>query len=901
MWSRAPLILTRYPRQLVALAVGALLLVVAGASYPLFISAVSSSLVRSEIREPLVGPYRAGVTYKSTNLGFDEQVPGGDPVYRVRDERFRSLTADGGVLGEPVLSIAGPEVIVEAAGTDVVADGRLFAGEDALQHVDALGEDAPGDAWIPDLIAEAVGVEPGETITLRNEDRTTDLTVAGVYRALYPLPRRSYWLQWTDEVYPTCPAPCPDPPVPPQPILVSEDALVSAAAALGVERASFGWQAPLATATPTLEEARRVRDFVLDLRRRISDEGSELWQVFRCCDISELDRGAGEIEAQQTIYSSAIAGVVDRAEERLAAVESPGRTVQVAGLVVALAVLAAGGVFGVGGRVTEGRLLSAMGMSPAAYGAKAALEAVLPAVAGTAVGLGASIAFVNVLGPPGRVGAEALRTAAMQAALASVAALVAVGLVSALSFRSRFEHHGRQASLLARLPWELVLVVLAYVSYRRIEAGGGFVADAAGVRRPSPLLLLFPLASIGAAVGVVARIARLVLARVRPDPRSAGAYLAMRRLAGGGSLPLLLMVAAGLSLGVALHAQALVGSMRSTLDAKARVFVGSDAQVVVGSELAERPAVDVPTTSVVRMAHAGTVAGSTAEIDLLAIDPATFVRAAFWQESFSDEPIDDLVASLDDVSGGRLRGVLVGSSLDVVDAIEVNQDQLPVTVEGRASAFPGMLGSGPMLVVGRSALEELYDGPANPLHVSDVNTELWLRGSQEEIERALARLEIPQSQTLTAEQVQDIPYIAATLDTFVVLQGLAVVAAVLVLVGLLMYVEARQRSQLVAYGLSLRMGVSRRDHRRALGLELGAMLLGALVVAIPSALGAALLMAQHLDALETIPPRLVVELPVVAMAAITVILVVVIWAAARTIERRASRRPLGEVLRLADE
>jgi putative ABC transport system permease protein len=301
------------------------------------------------------------------------------------------------------------------------------------------------------------------------------------------------------------------------------------------------------------------------------------------------------------------------------------------------------------------------------------------------------------------------------------------------------------------------------------------------------------------------------------------------------------------------------------------------------------------------MPGAATVAGTTTEIDLLAIDPRTFTRAAFWRESFADQPVEELVASVDDVAGGRLRGVLVGDSVDSVDAIEVNQARLPVTVQGRATSFPGMLGAGPMLVVGRDALAELYDGPANPIFVSDVNTELWLRGSDAEIEAAVAELELPQSQVLTARQVMDIPYIAATLDTFSVLQVLAVVAAILVLVGLLMYLEARQRSQLVAYGLSLRMGVSRRDHRMALGLEMGSMLLGALLVAAPAALGAALVMAPRLDALESIPPRLLISMPLVPLAVAALVLLAVTWISARTIERRASRRPLGEVLRLADE
>ena len=107
---------------------------------------------------------------------------------------------------------------------------------------------------------------------------------------------------------------------------------------------------------------------------------------------------------------------------------------------------------------------------------------------------------------------------------------------------------------------------------------------------------------------------------------------------------------------------------------------------------------------------------------------------------------------------------------------------------------------------------------------------------------------------LTADEVRDIPEIAAVIDTFLVLNALGIVAALLVIIGMLMYLQARQRSQVVSYGLSRRMGMSHSGHRRALVFELGTMLCSSYVIGLALALGAALLMLPLLDPLATIPP-----------------------------------------------
>lgn len=89
---------------------------------------------------------------------------------------------------------------------------------------------------------------------------------------------------------------------------------------------------------------------------------------------------------------------------------------------------------------------------------------------------------------------------------------------------------------------------------------------------------------------------------------------------------------------------------------------------------------------------------------------------------------------------------------------------------------------------------------------------------------------------------------------FVVMNALGLVAALLVVAGMLMYLQARQRSQVVSYALSLRMGMTHAHHRRSLVVELGTMLCYAYLLGLTVAIGAALVMVPRLDPLASIPP-----------------------------------------------
>ena len=138
------------------------------------------------------------------------------------------------------------------------------------------------------------------------------------------------------------------------------------------------------------------------------------------------------------------------------------------------------------------------------------------------------------------------------------------------------------------------------------------------------------------------------------------------------------------------------------------------------------------------------------------------------------------------------------------------------------------------------------------------------------------------------------------IDTVLVMNGLGLAAALLVIAAMLMYLQARQRSQVVSYGLSLRMGMSASGHLRALVAELATMLGLAYVAGASLAVVSAHLLVPLLDPLETIPPTPLLIVPATLVAITAPVLLLVAIGGGWLTDRRARAADLGQVMRLAD-
>jgi hypothetical protein len=887
LWSKAPLILLRYPGLFVSIAVGALLLALAASAYPLFISSSASELVAARIHDPAYTRWAVGMMYRNGALPLPGPDRHGDIEPRV-DAIFEGLVGSSPYLGDPLESALAPIRPISVAGEHERRDTRLFMGEQAADHVEILAGSATEGVLVPDLISDALGITPGERIVIGSpDDGTVTLPVGGIYRSLYKGGASGYWRPWNDALVLYCGNCAP----PPQAVIVPMDRFADVARAIGLDHVAYAWQAPVLHDL-TLEEA----EDAARIASRISEDIDDRPLLDRCfitffCNVSN-----------GPVWGSAIDDVLRDVHGRLVAIDGPARLLRIAGMLVALVVVAGAGAFAMAARRVESNLLFARGARPRAVGGRSALEAVIPCAIGAALGLGIAFALVRWVGPGGALAVSPSEEAAWAAAAAGVVAVAAIAIVSTVSFLRQSEHHRSRLRLVGAFPWELVLIGLSLLILQRLRSGGAVVVDRSlGTTAPSLLLFAFPIAFLAGFVALVARAVVVVLrwARGRSGGWGTPAYLAVHRLAARSRLTLLLIAAAGLCLGLFVQAQTVARSMRTTVDAKAGVYVGSDVQARIDDVNATPQTFPLPVTRAVRRLQAGELRPGV-PFDLLAIDTETFASTAFWDPAFSSEPLQTLLDRISETSGGGLQVLMASAPNAFPDSITLDRQTLPIRIVGRANAFPGMTSLRPLVVVDAQHLLDAIGDAPDPLTVPGASDELWIRGTPRAARAALAELDYTPSLVLTADEVKDISYISAVIDTFLVMNGLGVLAALLVLAAMLMYLQARQRAEIVSYGLSLRMGMRSSGHLVAIAMEVGAILVIAYVAGTVLAVVAARLTVPLLDPIQSIPPDPITVVPVVLVALAAPALLLVALAGGWLTERRARSADLGQVMRLAD-
>jgi putative ABC transport system permease protein len=379
-------------------------------------------------------------------------------------------------------------------------------------------------------------------------------------------------------------------------------------------------------------------------------------------------------------------------------------------------------------------------------------------------------------------------------------------------------------------------------------------------------------------------------------PRSPALFLASRRLAAASGTALVLVTACAVALGIFLYAGVLVASLRATSEAKAWVFTGSDVAVVLPANPTLPEGLPFPSTQVARVTSARLrPSGTSAEI--IAIDPNTFAGAAFWDPSFADAPLTQVLQSLRPGDG---LPVVVAGRQRPVERIELEGFRMRVRRVGTVRAFPGMQGEGPVLVTSRVALIDALAQAGGTLSRFDRVEELWGRGDPGHVLREMRRAGIPMQRQVTAEEVRSTPAFLSLSWTYDLLQALGVLSGILALVGIVLYLQTRQRSREVAYAIARRMGMTRRSHRRSIALELGGMMVVAFLIAAVLAVAAAVLVNPRLDPLSGVPPAPVLRIPLLLVLAALGALLAAAWIGAWRAGRRADRANVAEVMRLGN-
>jgi putative ABC transport system permease protein len=649
----------------------------------------------------------------------------------------------------------------------------------------------------------------------------------------------------------------------------------------------FRWEFPVQGAGLTLDDAVALDVDLRALIAALDDTSTSLGRLF-------ADASAGSL----------LLDVARTTERMVSATRSSVGAMAVGGTVLALAVTAAAGVYAVQRRRVEFTLLVTRGLHPIALGARASAEALIPAAVGTAIGWALCVGAVTTFGPSPLLGPGALAEGALAAAGAALAAVVLLGVVTALAARRPPVASSRRApGVLAAAPWDIALVVGAALAWRAIERGSGVVADARG---DSPevdvLVLVFPVLFIGGCAGLATRVLRAVLPRLRVGGGrlSAALFFAARRLASASYIALLLVTIAALAVGVFVYAGTLVASGRATVAAKALTFIGSDVSVPLppNPDLPRDLGVSATVVTKVGSAH---VLPDLQGVDVLGVDPATFAQGAFWDESFAARDLDAL---LSDLAGGlradRVPTVVVGDGVADGSVLEAAGASATIRVVGRARAWPGMLARRPLLVVDRRALAPRAPAGTVGSYLGATGAhELWARGAPEDVLAAIADEGLPLQGALTLSGVSDAASLLPLEWTFAFLQSLGAAAGVVALVGMVLYLQARQAARVVANALVRRMGFGRFAHGRAIAAELAGMLLLACALGASLAATAADLVYRRLDPLPDVPPEPLLRLPLLLIAAVGAVAVASCSMGAWRVLRSAERANIAEVMRVA--
>jgi putative ABC transport system permease protein len=668
---------------------------------------------------------------------------------------------------------------------------------------------------------------------------------------------------------------------------MKQEEVIDLTRALGDPSVDLGWVAPATGLPLTMDEAREINDYTRAVIREAKQRKTELGSLFECC-------------SRTTEFRSLMPFALREVERRAASVEGPLRLFLIAGLGVAAAVVAAAAAFGVAGRRSEAALLHAHGWGPMRFAARATLESAIPVAFGAVIGPGLGWWLTATFGPAAPAARSAQVTSSVVGAAAGAAALLVLGIVSGVSFVRTFEEHGRRRRL-PGVPWEMLAIAAGLWVLVRLRSGGALIEDdRLDISRPSALLLAFPLLFVAGFATLGARLLIKVLARngAKIGARSQAAYLATHRLTATPHLTVLLVAAVSLCLGAFVNGQTMVGSLRSTVDAKALVFVGSDVSVLIDSTAPEQERFPLPITRATRVKYAGSLLPGDVPFDMIGIDPETLSGAAFWDDEFSNESLDEMIARLRSASGPL--PVLLIEGVGTPNSIAIAEVEIPVEVVGRARAFPGASSDDPVIVVDVRSLERHLGEGGSPLERPSARTEYWIKGDTKEALASVRELEAYPLGTLSAEDVKDIPFIAAAIHTFAMLNLVGLAAALLVIGVLVVYLQARQRSRTVSSVLSSRMGMRERQETTALVLELAAMLLVAFALGGSFGIWGAALVIPLLDPLQTIPPAPLFAGPIMAVAWTFVGLIVVAAVGGRFVRWRAERVDLGELLRMAE-
>jgi putative ABC transport system permease protein len=852
-WTRAPLRSFRHPPVLLAVVAAAAILTCASSSAAWFLSSASSASVHhlaaadcpdaADARVTLAGPPDVGTQ-------FGRQVPGFFAAAGLGTARATQIAANPTSVGRG----------------DAGASVRLWYGDDALRNVTPVASVPGAGMWLPTDAARRLRATPGDTLSFG----AAPIRLVGVYRNLYEEPVRPYWCAHTTLFLNLSFANAAPPPIAiATDPAVLETALTASADGYGLPtHLDATWAAPVDSQHLTVTGARDV--------------------LARQDQVAERLRAAYHVVQDVTVNEN-LRGYADQAVRIRDGLRGPVFPIALGGTLLALLLVGAAGSYWADRRHAEVRLLASRGVGPLGLAALAALELAAPAVLGAALGLGLAWVLVRQLGPAPELDAWALRFAALTSVAALAAGILLLAAVAGIRGRNTVERPvGARRRWPALVPWELTLLAASGLAYRQIQHTGAIRADH-DVAQVNLLLVAYPLLFLaGAAIGLVRLLVLLLPLLRRVSERFGPAlYLAARRIVSAPLVSATVLAAMSLPIGVLLYSGAITRTTAFMLDAKTRVFTGGDVSLA-STALPRDPAALNRVGALVLRYENATVHGDP--VTVLAVDPASFARYAFWDDRFAGKSLAAVLAELRAPRPGGAIPMVAIRAPSGPQPMELGRRKFTVDVVDVARVLPGQRMNDPLYLVDAGVL-----GPVD--NTAKRFTEVWT-DDQAAAQRAMAAQEMQLFTLSTGEQVRKVANYYGVTWAFGYLEALAALVGLVAVGGLLLYLETRQRQRVAAYALARRMGLSGRAHFGSLLAELG-VLIGVAVTAGAGLALLAVLSAYHrldLDTSRPPPPLLTLPLADLAWAGLAAAAVAVLGAAYA--HHAAGRVNTAEVMRL---
>jgi putative ABC transport system permease protein len=857
LWTKAPFVLRAHPALLVSVVSATALAALSAASWPLVRAGVESESLQGQLQR--MTPLAAGLEIRGGSGDASA-----DRARRAAAIRLgESFTSFGPAVVSSLLpaQLAGPA----APGTEVVALARTGAVAHVRQQTPPGG---PG-VWIADSTARAAHLRPGSTLRLTESaffqrPRIVELRVAGLYRSLEAEPGNPYWANWLQDIR----SPDPDSPPPPPFVLMNVSDLERTARVLG-RSVENRFELPLDPTGLTLARAKDVDERVRSLAATI-ERGSSIARPLGCAP--------GTCTTNSALSSALIVASSD-----VAAVMPTISLLSACGILIALGVsLSVGGGL-VRRRADEAQALFGRGESPLVFAARVGLEGLLPGIGGLALGIGGALLALRIL-TPAEAGDGAISSAVLRAGVAVVAALGAIAIGAATAFP---RDPGRRVLVqrMRRLPWEIAPLISAGVLLAIVLAGRGLVRQPDGATHPRLAVFALPLLAVPGAAGLAVRAARRAIrgrGRAAPMP----VFLALRRLAAARGLLVAVVAAAATAYGTFAYSSVLSASLSRSTAEKAWVSNGSDVQGFVDTHTT------VPDSfpfrvAVVQIDSSNVALPSGVRADLVSGDPRALARTLRWGRGWSDDP-RRLLPRLISSPRSSLPAIATPGTPDE-HAIVDQGVTLPIRIVGHA-AVPGASAGRPALLVSRADLRRLLRRAHALDPAPQVQTLVWAKGPPAKVERALARSVLAPVFLTRSDHIFENASVRAAARSYRFVRVVGIAAGGLSLLCLLLYLQARQRSQLVGAAVLRRMGLGRVADGAALALEAALVVLSAGVIGCAVAVFCAGPIVRHVDSLPQYAPGPVLVIPwavLGAWLAVATILTGALGAAAAALARRS--------------